>query len=475
MPGEVEQVPNWREQIRAIGRTNFEIQEMVRLGFIDLDDHREAITKHREAITKHQEVLKRLASSYQKLREIDKEIADLGDIDKHLKKIRHRRIERVKRERELRKAERAVLEIRKKEEEAERRRTAPTYLGKGVSTRLSFQGSDTKALKKAGLPVLETFVDVATALDITPEALQWLCYHRDSSATDHYSRFEIPKRSGGTRLIASPKPALREAQSWVNEFVLSPLTPSASATAFRPGLSIVDNAKRHLGANLLVKLDLKDFFPSITFGRVFLFYARLGYNPGVATVLALLCTDSPRVRLTMDNTVRFVSVGPRTLPQGAITSPALANLIAAGLDARCEALAKKAKWIYSRYADDLVFSTSEKDATPHLLIRTVETIVQDLKFELNPLKTRIMRSPRRQVVNGLLLATDIRLTRKDMRRWRAFLHRCETKGVETVSRDTGKDALLVAQGFHSYLHMVNPQIAEELITKHSWIRASPAG
>lgn len=467
MTGEVEQVPNWREQIKAIGRTNFEIQEMVRLGFINLDEHQETVSKH-------QEVLERLVSAHEKLREVDKEIADLGDVEQHLKKIRHRRIERVKRERELRKAEKAVLEIRKKEEEAERRRNAPTYLGKGVSKGLSFQGSDAKALKKAGLPVLETFLDVATALELTPERLQWLCYHRDSSTTDHYSRFEIPKRSGGTRLISSPKPALRAAQEWVNEMVLSPIAPSEAATAFRPGLSIVDNASRHVGATIIVKLDIKDFFPSITFNRVVSLFKRIGYNPGVSTVLSLLCTDSPRVRLTIDNTRRFVSVGPRSLPQGAITSPALANLIAVGLDSRCEALARKAKWTYSRYADDLVFSTSEKDATPHLLIRTVENIVQDLGFELHPHKTRIMRSPRRQVVNGLLLASDIRLTRKDMRRWRAFLHRCETQGLESVSRDIGKNALLVAQGFHSYLHMVNPAVAKELIEKHGWIRPTAA-
>jgi len=118
----------------------------------------------------------------------------------------------------------------------------------------------------------------------------------------------------------------------------------------------------------------------------------------------------------------------------------------------------------------LVFSTSAKDAAPHLLIKTVDAIVRDLGFELNSQKTRIMRSPRRQVVNGLLLGPEIRVTRKDMRRWRAFIHRCETKGHDTVSREIGKDSLLVAQGFHSYLHMVNPAMAEKLVIDHRWIR-----
>jgi len=456
--------PDWREEIRAVGKTNFEIREMARLGFIDLEENQDLLNEH-EAI------LEQLTTARKKLREIDKEIAELGDIDHQLKRIRHRRIQRVKAEREVRKAEKAVQDLRAKEEDAERRRVRPTFLGRGVSSAMSFEGTDRERLSAAGVPMLDTFLDIAQELDVSPERLQWLCYHRDSATSDHYSRFEVPKRSGGTRLLASPKPALRQAQSWVNENILAPLPPSEAATAFRQGLSIVDNAKRHTGASVIVKMDLKDFFPSISFGRVRAFFTQLGYNPGVSTVLALLTTDAPRVKLTVGDSVRYVAIGPRSLPQGACTSPALANLIAGGLDKRCLALAKKAKWTYSRYADDLVFSTSDEDAKPHLLIRTVESIVRDLGFELNVEKTKIMRAPRRQVVNGLLLGSDIRLTRKDMRRWRAFFHRCESRGIETVSQEIGKNALLVAQGFHSYLHMVNPEMAEDLIKKHEWLRS----
>lgn len=465
MADENNQNPDWRQHIRAIGKANFEIQEMARLGFIDVADKSDILTEH-------QALVERLAAAHQKLRAIDKEIAQLGDVNLHIKRIRQRRIDRVKAEREVRQAEKAALALRSREEDAQRRRLRPTFLGKGVSGLLSFEGSDVQRLSREGLPILETFLDIAQALDISPERLQWLSYHRDSATSDHYSRFEVPKRSGGTRLLTSPKPALRQAQSWINDNILSRLTPSDAATAFREGLSIVDNARRHIGADVIVKLDLKDFFPSITFGRVHTFFSRLGYNPGVATVLALLTTDAPRVKLTVGETVRFVAVGKRGLPQGAVTSPALANLVAGGLDVRCLALAKKAKWTYSRYADDLVFSTSTDDAKPHLLVKTVATIVEDLGFSLNPAKTKIMRSPNRQVVNGLLLGPDIRLTRKDMRRWRAFFHRCETRGIDTVSQEIGKNALLVGQGFHSYLHMVNPAMADELLIKHQWLRTT---
>lgn len=464
MTEEAEAKRNWRAEIAAIGRQNFEIGEMIRLGFIDLTEQSFDSEKYDSSLTK-------LAEAHKELQAINNEISALGDVDQHIKKIRARRIERVKKERELKKAEQAVLAIRKNEEDAERRRVSPTFLGRGVSLGLDFRGADSKRLKQLGLPLLESFLDVANALEIPPETLQWLTYHRESSASDHYSRFEIPKRSGGKRLISSPKPALRKAQSWVNENLLSVLTPSPAAMAFRPGLSIVDNARRHLGSAVLVKLDLKDFFPSITFPKVRNYFQRLGYNSGVASVLALLTTDAPRVKMTIGDTVKFVAVGERSLPQGAVSSPALANLIATGLDIRCLALAKKANWTYSRYADDLVFSTSASDSAPHRLIKTVDTIVQDLGFHLNLEKTKIMRSPRRQVVNGLLLGPDVRLTRKDLRRWRAFLHRCEAKGPDVVSEEIGKDALAVARGFHSYLHMINPGMAEQLLEKHVWVKA----
>ena len=108
--------------------------------------------------------------------------------------------------------------------------------------------------------------------------------------------------------------------------------------AFRPGKSIVDNATPHLNAAIVVKLDLKDFFPSIGFARVRGYFEYLGFNPGIATILSLICTDAPRVKLTIDGQVKYVAMGERAFPQGACTSPALANLIASPLDARLAGL-----------------------------------------------------------------------------------------------------------------------------------------
>ena len=123
----------------------------------------------------------------------------------------------------------------------------PTYLGRRVSNRLQFAGGNPAKLADLGLPMLSTFTDIAAALEVSTSELRWLTFERGAEDSSHYARFEIPKRSGGYRLISAPKPFLRAAQQWVRTNVLSPLPVGPSAAAFRPGLSIVDNARRHSG------------------------------------------------------------------------------------------------------------------------------------------------------------------------------------------------------------------------------------
>lgn len=346
---------------------------------------------------------------------------------------------------------------------------SPTYLGRRVSSRLQFVGGEPDRLTQHGIPVLSTFTDVADALGVTPSELMWLVFERGAEGSSHYARFEIPKRAGGQRLISAPKPFLRAAQQWVRVNILAPLPVGPSAAAFRPGLSIVDNARRHAGKKCLIRMDLTSFFESVTFPRVRGFFESLGYNPGVSTVLALICTDAPRARVALDGETHYVIIGDRSLPQGGCTSPDLCNLITARLDARLEGLARKFGYEYSRYADDLVFSTDDELTSASTVISAVTRICKDEGFEVNRQKTRTMRTPNRQLVTGLLVNDGVRLTRKDLRRIRAFLHHCETRGMETVSAEIGKDASAVAKGYFAYVFMVSPRVALNLAEKHPWI------
>src|SRR4029079_11661853 len=130
------------------------------------------------------------------------------------------------------------------------------------------------------------------------------------------------------------------------------------AHGFVPGRSTMSNAVPHVRRDVVVNADLKEFFPTISFPRVKGVFQELGYSPAVATILALLCTESPRREVTYAGRVWQVAIGPRALPQGACTSPALSNLPARALDARLTGMAQKLGWTYTRYADDLTFSTS---------------------------------------------------------------------------------------------------------------------
>jgi len=457
-----------RKRVEEVGKSAAITEEMIRLGFITTEDL--SANKLKEAEIKS--VIEELQPTLKELNEIQIRMATYGSVESMIKQIRSERIEMVKKRREERKIEKERNRVIRQEAWELLKRTEAPFLGVGVSGRLTFDGGDRAALVKRGLPELMTLSDIASAMNLTTEDLVWLAYERSTSDTDHYSRFEIPKRSGGTRLISSPKPKMRIAQSWINLNILNKLTPSQFCYAFRPKTSIVDNAKQHMNKRVIVKLDVKDFFPSITFSRIRGYFEFLGYNPGVATVLALLCTDAPRVRITMNARSQIVAIGARSLPQGACTSPGLANLIASRLDARLAGLIQtlEGQWSYTRYADDLTFSTTNGEPPIGQLIAAVSRIAKDENFEIKSEKTRIMRSPRRQSVTGLIVGDEVRIPKATIKKMRSLFHNIETKGKDVVSEELGKDAMNVAHGYWAYLYMVSPTCANKYLVKHTWLR-----
>lgn len=461
--------PRWRKRIGQVGKNAFEIEEMVRLGFLDADELEQRLNANGQSFKAYQSALAELAEASSELSATTREINALGTVEGALAFIRSRRIARVKEAREERRARKQAERQQRDAAIRRQRQEAPTFLGRGVSNRLRYTGGNDEMLTQLGLPRLTSFTDIATVLNLEPQQLQWLVYERGDSRVDHYIRFTIPKRSGGSRLISRPKPSLQKAQQWVKDNILNfqPLHPAAMA--FRPGVSIVDNARLHAGSKFVVRLDLQDFFPTITFARVRGLFESFGYNPGVATVLALICTDSPRVLLYLDDRSHVVPIGERALPQGACTSPSLANLVSRSLDRRLQGYADKAGWVYSRYADDLVFSTNAGTASPHRLISGICAVIIDEGFAVNSEKTRVMRAPNRQTVTGLLVNQDVGLTRRDLRRIRAFLHRCSCQGLDAVSAEIGKDAESVARGYLAYVQMVSVETAKKLQSRCTWL------
>ncbi|HEY5922661.1 MAG TPA: reverse transcriptase family protein [Kofleriaceae bacterium] len=254
------------------------------------------------------------------------------------------------------------------------------------------------------LPTLADVEAFAKTLGMTVAKLRWLAYHRDVDSATHYKRWLVPKRDGTPRLISAPKPDLKAAQRWITREITEHLSVHGAAHGFLVGRSIVTNARVHAGAKVVVKMDIRGFYPTVTWRRVKGLLRRAGLSEQVATLMALLATESPREEVLTHGKTYFVATGPRSLPQGAPTSPSITNALCFRLDARLSGLAKKLGCRYTRYADDMTFSW-HGDAKTDIgnLLHAVAAIVKAEGFAIHPNKTRVMRSGARQKVTGLVV------------------------------------------------------------------------
>ncbi len=379
-------------------------------------------------------------------------------------------------------AEYEALKQKKKEEAAQRKRlhdegvahrkhTDIVFLGRGVSRGLADRRVNVEKLQQYLLPVLSTPADLAAALGISIPRLRWLAFHNEAATRTHYVRFNVPKKSGGTRELAAPHKTLRHCQEWILENILGKLPVHGAAHGFVRGRSTVTNAAGHVGHEVLVNTDLKDFFPSITFPRVAGMFRGLGYSPAVAAVLALLCTESPRKTVEYAGVTYHMATGPRALPQGACTSPALSNRAARKLDMRLAGLAAKLGWNYARYADDATFSASDDSAgrVGYLLAR-IRHISQDEGFAVNETKTRVLRQNAAQRVTGIVVNRHAAAPRKLVRRLRAILHRAKTEGLAAQNRSRHKNFVSWLGGMIAYVAMVNPDQGRPLQVQFAALR-----
>ncbi|HEX8551794.1 MAG TPA: reverse transcriptase family protein [Abditibacteriaceae bacterium] len=469
---------NWRDEIKKLGKSAFELREMERLGFWPPSE--EARLKTQDAREEWQRVQEELAPLRKRERELQKTISEAGDVAALLDEARRTRIERVKREREERKVRRAAEATERAEKDKAWRCETLPHLGREVSLGLRYEGGDDEKLRVSNLPVFHSASEISAALAISPRRLAWLCYHRGATSIDHYRRWSVPKKRGGTRNLASPKPALRAAQDWILQNILAHVEVHEAAAAFRPNLHIGHNAARHAhapnGPAVVIRLDLQDFFPSVTFVRVKRGFVSLGYNEGVASIFALLCTEAPRVGLALDGKTHHVALSQRSVPQGAPTSPALTNLLCRRLDARLTGIAAHFGFVYSRYADDLVFSSADEKANAPAMQNGALKVVEESGFVANDQKTAVLRSHRRQSVTGLVVNgangdAAPRLSRRDLRNFRAFLHGYQTRGREAMTEQIGKDSLAYAQGYLSFIHMVNAEQEAKIRRDFPWLAA----
>ncbi len=305
------------------------------------------------------------------------------------------------------------------------------------------------------LPKLSDVDSLAKALGISVPRMRWLAFHRDVDTGTHYVRWHVPKRDGSSRLISAPKPELKAVQRWITREITEHLPVHGAAHGFLKGRSIVSNAVVHAGARVVVKLDIRGFYPTVTLRRVKGLLRRAGLGEQVATLLALLATESPRQEVETHGRTHYVAIGPRSLPQGAPTSPSITNALCMRLDCRLSGLARTLGCRYTRYADDLTFSWHEPGKSQiGALLRAVRMIVTSEGFEIHTKKTRVMRHGARQRVTGLVVNAaperpPARVPRETQRALRAAIKNRE------LGRDGKGESLEQLKGMAAFIMMTD--------------------
>ncbi|GIO99028.1 hypothetical protein J14TS5_41140 [Paenibacillus lautus] len=267
---------------------------------------------------------------------------------------------------------------------------------------------------------LQSFRDVCNLLEVTPTHLRYILFEKTPS--QYYTFFTISKKSGGIREIIAPNGALKILQEKLNKIFKLAYKPNASIHGFTIDRSIVTNARMHLGKNHLLNFDLADFFPSINFGRVRgVLISFFGMGSEAATVIANICCYK------------------NSLPQGAPTSPILSNMVCFNLDKQLQLVARKNGCTYTRYADDITFST-----TKHLFPKSIAfveneivyigpkilKILEDNSFKVNHLKTRLNNRLQHLGVTGITVNKILNVKRDYIKKIRAILRCLEINSLE---------------------------------------------
>jgi RNA-directed DNA polymerase len=332
------------------------------------------------------------------------------------------------------------------------------------------------------VPPAATLVELAQLLEVDVPRLEWLSDARRyliraaSPRLSHYHRTWLAKPRGGHRLIEVPKPLIKRVQRRVLCHILDAIPPHEAAEGFVRGHSPVSHAARHTASGTLLCLDLEDFFTSIPYGRVFRVFRAAGYPMPVARALAGLCTTAlPVVELERMPRPALASEVPRQqrlrrnalrqhLPQGAPTSPALANLCAFHLDRRLASAAHAAGASYSRYADDLAFSGSADFPRRARAFATLAAgIALDEGFEVNFHKTRVMPQATRQRLCGVVVNAHPNIARPDYDRLKAILTNCQRHGAAGQNRDGRSDFRAHLRGRVAWVEAVAPARGAELL------------
>jgi RNA-directed DNA polymerase len=332
------------------------------------------------------------------------------------------------------------------------------------------------------VPRIETLDGLAEWLELTPTELQWfadlkgLGYKRPQTRLEHYHYRVLAKRTGSIRLIETPKPHLKGLQRRILSGILDRIPSHPAVHGFVRGRSIQTFAAPHVGRRAVLRMDLENFFPSFPGARVQSFFRTIGYPEQVADLLGGIATNSvprsawrevirqPGFALAPEEFwhVRAMYSRPH-LPQGAPTSPSLANLCSYRLDLRLSGLAQSGGAVYTRYADDLAFSGGDTfDRSAERFATLVAAILMEEGFAVQHRKTRIMRPSVRQHLAGLVINQHLNVRRSDFDLLKAILTNCVRHRPETQNREGHPHFRQHLEGRISFVESIHPEKGRRL-------------
>ena len=334
---------------------------------------------------------------------------------------------------------------------------------------------------------IESVGSLADWLLLTPSEIDWFAdlkgleYRQNHTRLRHYSYRVLTKRYGNIRLIEAPKSRLKKLQRQILSRILEKIPSHSAAHGFIKGRSIKTFVEPHVGQRVVLRMDLRDFFPSISGARIQAVFRTAGYPETVADLLAGICTNaSPRdvwkgadgfeVNPTALREARTLYARPN-LPQGAPTSPALANICAYRVDCRLAGLAKAVGAVYTRYADDLAFSGGEDfERRVERFSTHAAVILHEEGFHVHHRKTRIMRQGVRQHLTGLVANQRVNVIRADFDRLKATLTNCIRYGPGSQNRGAHPQFRSHLEGRVAFVAMINGPKGQRLRALFEQIR-----
>ena len=414
---------DYRNAVNSMGKKEFTLLKMQEFGFWPKDlptpyekqanETKEQYEERKKLIKSYEKVSAQIAELYKEKEEISAKLSELRkkyDETWDYEKIRADVAQTIMQESIARRTERKRLREEEKEKKSQEwikyRSEKIVFIGKGYSSMLQDLVINEEKLKEHDLPIIKDDRELADFLGIEYKKLRLIAYHRDVIKIDNYYRFNIPKKKEGVRNIAAPKTLLKEVQRKILDEILVKIPVCKNAHGFLIGKGVVSGAKAHeTMPELLINMDLENFFPTISFQRVRGMFKGFGYSGYIASILAMICTYCERIPIEVKGETRYVKVSERILPQGSPASPMISNIICRNLDKRLSGLAEKENFVYSRYADDMSFSfkMNSEDLDIGKLIGFISAIIKEEGFNINLKKTRYLRKNNRQSITGIIL------------------------------------------------------------------------